>query len=67
MISALDLKSYYMARAGITTWEQTRRIYIDERLGLAPDHTHHALEDAQGQPAQSHRREMLLPGCPLEP
>jgi DNA polymerase III epsilon subunit-like protein len=48
-ISALDLKSYYMAAAGVPTWEETRRVYVDERLGLVPDHTHHALEDARGQ------------------
>ena len=50
-ISALDLKSYYMARVGVTRWEETRRAYVDERLALAPDHTHHALEDARGQAA----------------
>jgi DNA polymerase III epsilon subunit-like protein len=50
-ISALDLKSYYMAREGLSRWEETRRIHVDERLGLAPDHTHHALEDARGQAA----------------
>jgi hypothetical protein len=33
----------------VTEWEQTRRVHIDERLGLEPDHTHHALEDARGQ------------------
>ncbi|HUR17096.1 MAG TPA: exonuclease domain-containing protein [Candidatus Limnocylindrales bacterium] len=50
-ISALDLKSYYMGRAAVDTWEATRRVNIDERLGLAPDHTHQALEDARGQAA----------------
>jgi ribonuclease T len=48
-VSALDLKSYYMGRDGIDRWELTRRITIDARLGLAPDHSHNALEDAQGQ------------------
>lgn len=48
-VSALDLKSYYMASAGESTWERTRRIYIDERLGIDPDHNHHALDDARGQ------------------
>jgi len=47
--SALDLKSYYMAREGVSRWEQTRRTHVDERLGIDPDHTHHALDDARGQ------------------
>jgi DNA polymerase III epsilon subunit-like protein len=48
-ISALDLKSYFMAREGVTEWERTRRAYVDEALRIDPDHTHHALEDARGQ------------------
>lgn len=48
-ISALDLKSYYMGRQGVERWEETRRAYVDERLGLEPDHNHHALDDARGQ------------------
>jgi DNA polymerase III epsilon subunit-like protein len=48
-VSALDLKSYYMGREAVTTWNQTRRMHIDARYGLDPDHTHHALEDALGQ------------------
>jgi DNA polymerase III epsilon subunit-like protein len=48
-VSALDLKSYYMGRERLATWSETRRIHLDARLGLEPDHTHHALEDAQGQ------------------
>ena len=50
-ISALDLKSFYMAKAGVGTWEETRRVHVDNRLRLAPDHTHQALEDARGQAA----------------
>jgi DNA polymerase III epsilon subunit-like protein len=50
-ISALDLKSYYMARDGVTRWDETRRVNIDEKLGLQPDHSHQALEDARGQAA----------------
>jgi len=50
-ISALDLKSFYMGRSGVSTWVETRRVHVDERLGLQPDHTHHALEDARGQAA----------------
>ena len=48
-VSALDLKAYYMGRAGIERWELTRRVFIDERLGLQPDHNHNALDDARGQ------------------
>jgi len=48
-ISAIDLKSYYMARENVVTWERTRRTYIDEVLGIEPDHSHHALDDAKGQ------------------
>jgi DNA polymerase III epsilon subunit-like protein len=48
-VSALDLKSYYMGSHAVSTWELTRRIHVDAKLGLKPDHTHHALEDAQGQ------------------
>ena len=48
-VSALDLKSYYMGREGVTSWNETRRMFIDERFGLEPDHTHHALDDARGQ------------------
>ncbi len=48
-ISALDLKSYYMARHDIDRWAKTRRTDIDEQLELEPDHSHQALEDARGQ------------------
>lgn len=48
-ISALDLKSYYMAREKVVTWERTRRTYVDEVLRVPPDHNHHALDDAKGQ------------------
>jgi len=50
-ISALDLKSYYMAGEGVARWDETRRLYVDERLGIASDHNHHALDDARGQAA----------------
>ncbi len=50
-ISALDLKSYFMGRERIALWGETRRVNVDERLGLAPDHNHHALDDARGQAA----------------
>ena len=48
-ISAIDLKSYYMAREKVATWERTRRTYVDKVLGIEPDHNHHALDDAKGQ------------------
>jgi DNA polymerase III epsilon subunit-like protein len=48
-ISALDLKSYYMARAGVATWEETRKVHVNARLGLDADHNHHALDDAREQ------------------
>src|SRR5688572_11491186 len=48
-VSALDLKSYFMAAEQVGRWEMTRRVFVDERLGLKPDHSHHALEDARGQ------------------
>jgi DNA polymerase III epsilon subunit-like protein len=48
-ISALDLKSYFMGSEKVARWEETRRVYVDERLGLVPDHSHQALEDARGQ------------------
>ena len=48
-ISALDLKSYFMASHHIADWDGTRRAYVDEVLGVGPDHNHHALDDAKGQ------------------
>lgn len=48
-ISAMDLKSYYMARENVSSWERTRRRYVDDVLGIEPDHNHHALDDAKGQ------------------
>lgn len=48
-VSALDLKSYYMAKHGVESWEETRRVHIDAGLGIDPDHNHHALDDAKGQ------------------
>jgi DNA polymerase III epsilon subunit-like protein len=48
-ISGLDLKAYYMARAGVQRWAQTSRSHVDSWLGFEPDHSHHALDDARGQ------------------
>lgn len=48
-IAALDLKSYYMGREDIARWDETRRANVDARLGIEPDHNHHALDDARGQ------------------
>jgi DNA polymerase III epsilon subunit-like protein len=50
-VSALDLKSYYMAHQALDRWDETRRVHVDERLGLEPDHNHQALDDARGQAA----------------
>ncbi len=50
-VSALDLKSYYMGREGVTRWSETRRVNVDRQLRLDPDHSHHALDDARGQAA----------------
>jgi DNA polymerase III epsilon subunit-like protein len=48
-ISALDLKAYYMSRADVAEWEHTHRQNVDAYLGMAPNHNHHALDDARGQ------------------
>lgn len=48
-ISGLDLKAYYMARAGVQRWAETTRTFVDRWLGLEPDHNHQALDDARGQ------------------
>ena len=48
-ISALDLKSLYMGSHGVTSWEQTRKVHIERRLGVRFEHTHNALEDARDQ------------------
>jgi DNA polymerase III epsilon subunit-like protein len=50
-VSALDLKSYYMGREGVTLWAETRRVFVDRQLRLEPDHNHNALDDARGQAA----------------
>lgn len=48
-ISALDLKSLYMGRYGVTRWEETRKVHVERRLGLRFEHTHNALQDARDQ------------------
>jgi ribonuclease T len=48
-ISGLDLKSLFMARAGVSHWAETTRTHVDRWLGLDKDHNHHALDDARGQ------------------
>jgi DNA polymerase III epsilon subunit-like protein len=48
-ISALDLKSYYMGRDGVERWAETSRQYMCAVLGLVPDRTHNALDDAREQ------------------
>jgi ribonuclease T len=46
--SALDIKAYHMALAGVT-WGQTSLETVAEYYGLSCVLTHHALEDAQVQ------------------
>ena len=48
-ISALDLKSLYMGRIGVTRWAETRKLHIEERLSIHFKQTHNALEDARDQ------------------
>jgi DNA polymerase III epsilon subunit-like protein len=48
-ISALDLKSLYMGRDGIARWDETRKVNIEERLGIRFEHSHNALHDARDQ------------------
>jgi DNA polymerase III epsilon subunit-like protein len=48
-ISALDLKSLYMGRMGISRWEETRKAHISERLDVVFEQTHNALSDARDQ------------------
>ena len=48
-ISALDLKSLYMGRMGVSRWEETRKAHIAERLDLVFEQTHNALSDARDQ------------------
>jgi DNA polymerase III epsilon subunit-like protein len=48
-VAALDLKSYYMGRERVTSWEQTRRYAIDLRYPTGRPVTHHALDDARSQ------------------
>jgi ribonuclease T len=48
-ISALDLKSLYMGKHGVTRWEDTRKVHVNRRLGLLAPHSHHALDDAREQ------------------
>jgi DNA polymerase III epsilon subunit-like protein len=48
-ISALDIKSYYMGREGVTAWAETARRFVERRYPVTLPHSHHALEDARGQ------------------
>ena len=43
--SALDIKAFYMGRAGVP-WRQTSKRFIDSRLPEPSPLTHHALDDA---------------------
>ncbi len=48
-ISGLDIKSYYMGKAGVTRWEETKKSKISRHLRPLGVHTHNALEDALEQ------------------
>jgi DNA polymerase III alpha subunit (gram-positive type) len=48
-ISALDLKSLYMGRLGVSRWDETRKGQISERLDVQFEGTHNALSDARDQ------------------
>jgi DNA polymerase III epsilon subunit-like protein len=50
-ISALDLKSYYMAHVKTGRWENTRKAFVNRSIGVAVEHSHNALEDAVEQAA----------------
>jgi DNA polymerase III epsilon subunit-like protein len=53
-ISALDLKSLYMGRTGVTSWAETRKLHIEERLDIHFEQTHNALQDARDQAVLAH-------------
>jgi DNA polymerase III epsilon subunit-like protein len=59
--SALDIKAYHMARAGVA-WGQTSLETVAEYYGLSGVLTHHALEDAQVQAVLFQR---MLAGRPV--
>ncbi|MDL2335695.1 MAG: 3'-5' exonuclease [Chloroflexota bacterium] len=61
-ISALDLKSLYMGRIGVTRWAETRKLHIEERLDIHFKQTHNALEDARDQALLA--RALLQRGAP---
>jgi DNA polymerase III epsilon subunit-like protein len=63
-VSALDLKSYYMGRDRVARWDETRRVDVDDRLGVDPDHNHQALDDARGQ---ARLAQLLLGISPARP
>ena len=48
-VSALDLKSLYMGRAGVTRWAETRKVHVANELELRLGQTHNALDDARDQ------------------
>lgn len=48
-ISALDLKSLYMGRLGLSRWDETRKAHIAARLEVTFEGTHNALSDARDQ------------------
>ncbi len=48
-VSALDLKSLFMGRDGVTAWSETRRDLVIARHPIRRAATHNALDDAQAQ------------------
>jgi hypothetical protein len=49
-VSALDIKTYYMARDGVLRWADTTKDAIRQRHPM-PELSHNALDDARVQAA----------------
>jgi ribonuclease T len=53
--AALDLKSLYMGRDGVSSWAATGKSEVTARYPVEEAHTHHALDDARMQAALARR------------
>ena len=53
--AALDLKSLYMGRDGVSSWADTDKGAVAARYPVTEAHTHHALDDARMQAALARR------------
>ena len=53
--AALDLKSLYMGRDGVSTWAATSKSVVADRYPVDEAHTHQALDDARMQAARARR------------